>query len=323
MLSVTCICILAVDFPIFPRRYAKTENYGYSGMDLGVGLFALSHGMVSSEARNKRTSLKDLFLENFILLTLGLIRLISIKYFSYVEHVSEYGIHWNFFLTLCFMKLIGNCLLFIITKNILLLIVLILTFHEFIFLRYLQFDKYLILSDNLRTNFIDANREGIFSLNGYVCLYLIGIYMGRLIIKEESNQRFKQLSWKFFIPMIILCGISINPSRKLCNLSYISYTTGLACMCMGCFSIIQWLLIRKGYQTESILLKNINQKGLDTFLLANVLTGVINLNINTIDTSDSIALGIILVYMFIITAFSYFCPSLIKLIMRFLKLTKH
>ena len=81
MLIVTCICILAVDFPIFPRRYAKTESYGYSGMDLGVGLFALSHGMVSCEARNKQTNLKELFLENFLLLTLGLIRLISIKIF--------------------------------------------------------------------------------------------------------------------------------------------------------------------------------------------------------------------------------------------------
>jgi phosphatidylinositol glycan class W len=123
--------------------------------------------------------------------------------------------------------------------------------------------------------------------------------------------------------MIILCTISINPSRKLCNLSYISYTTGLACMCMGCFSISQWLLRRKDYLTESILLKNVNQKGLDIFLIANVLTGVINLNINTIDTSDFIALGIILIYLFVITAFAYFCPSLIKLVLRYLKLTKY
>ena len=97
ILIVTCICILAVDFSIFPRRYAKTENYGYSGMDLGVGLFAISHGMVSSEARNKQTNVKELFLENIILFLLGFIRLIVVKYFSYVEHVSEYGIHWNFF----------------------------------------------------------------------------------------------------------------------------------------------------------------------------------------------------------------------------------
>jgi len=321
MLLLTCICILAVDFPIFPRRYAKTENYGYSKMDLGVGVFALAHGMVSSEARNKQTNFKELFLENFVLLILGLIRLISIKYFSYVEHISEYGVHWNFFLTLCFMKLIGNCLLFV-TKNVLGLIFVTLVFHEVILLRYFQFDNYLIESNNLRRNFLDANREGIFSLSGYTCLYLIGIYLGRLVMNYERDYRFKQMSVKFSIAMIILCGISYNSSRKLCNFGYISSTTGIACMCIACFSIIQWLLLRKGYSTESILLKNVNQKGLDMFLLANVLTGVINLNINTIDTSDFISLLIILIYMFIITAFAYFCPSLIKLIMRYFKLSK-
>ncbi|CAF3328803.1 unnamed protein product [Rotaria sp. Silwood2] len=322
ILIATCICILAVDFSIYPREYAKTENYGYSIMDLGVGLFAIAHGTVSSEVRNKQTNFKELFLENLILFLLGLIRLISIKYFSYVEHISEYGIHWNFFLTLCFMKLIGHCLLKI-TKNIFLLIFIILLFHEFILLKYFQFDNYLILSNNLRKNFIDANREGIFSLGGYVCLYLIGISIGKFIINNEYKQKFKQMGITFFIFMIILCTISYNPSRKLCNLSYISSTTGLACMCLTCFSMIQWLLSRKGYLTESILIKNVNQKSLDTFLIANVLTGIINLNINTIDTSDFLSLFIIFIYMFIVTICSYFSPSLIKLIMKSLKLSKY
>ena len=35
MLIVTAICILAVDFPIFPRRFGKTENFGFGLMDIG------------------------------------------------------------------------------------------------------------------------------------------------------------------------------------------------------------------------------------------------------------------------------------------------
>lgn len=310
---VTCLCILAVDFTIFPRRFAKTEDFGYSGMDLGVGLFALAHGMVSTQARNKPNRWKDFFLENIILFALGLVRLVLIKSVNYVEHVSEYGVHWNFFLTLSLMKLIGILLMEVI-QNLWILLPMVALFHEFITVQYFQSE-----SPNRRDNFIDANREGIFSLPGYVCLYLIGVFIGRFIISRERLKQYRSISLYMFIAMVVLCAMNFRPSRKLCNFGYISSTTGLACMCLSCFSLTHYLFLRRNYLTESSLLKHVNQKGLDAFLFANILTGIVNLSIQTIDTWPLIALSILFFYMICVTLFAYFLSSPTKSLIKLLK----
>ena len=51
LILYTCICILAVDFPAFPRRYAKAEAHGSGLMDVGVGGIILASGLVSRATR--------------------------------------------------------------------------------------------------------------------------------------------------------------------------------------------------------------------------------------------------------------------------------
>ena len=99
---VTCICILAVDFQFFPRKYAKTEDYGISlvcflnlirfrliinskqKMDLGVGNIIFSGGLIASNKYIGKSLLNSMK-KTLPVITLGFIRLISVK-------VSEYHV---------------------------------------------------------------------------------------------------------------------------------------------------------------------------------------------------------------------------------------
>lgn len=105
---LTTIAILAVDFPIFPRKYCKTETRGYGWMDLGAASFVIIAGWTSSLSPpgiSSHSVVKKAIKKCAPLLVLGVIRLLTNKGLEYQEHVSEYGVHWNFFFTLCFMEL--------------------------------------------------------------------------------------------------------------------------------------------------------------------------------------------------------------------------
>lgn len=47
----SAVCILAVDFVVFPRRLCKTETYGTGLMDAGVACYVFANAIVSPEAR--------------------------------------------------------------------------------------------------------------------------------------------------------------------------------------------------------------------------------------------------------------------------------
>ena len=112
---LTFVAILAVDFHVFPRRFAKTETYGFGLMDLGAGSFVVSAGFVSPYARRhlrgmdlSNEDLNKIIYRSIPLLILGGIRLVTNKSLEYQEHVSEYGIHWNFFFTLCMVHILTS-----------------------------------------------------------------------------------------------------------------------------------------------------------------------------------------------------------------------
>ncbi|KAL1632249.1 Glucosaminyl phosphatidylinositol (GlcN-PI) nositol acylation protein [Neofusicoccum ribis] len=196
MMIITCAAILAVDFKVFPRRFAKVENWGTSLMDLGVGSFVFAAGLVSArsilkqQATGKSQTLASRLYasirHSLPLLVLGLIRLYSVKGLDYAEHVTEYGVHWNFFFTLGFlppfMALFESA--FALLPSFAALSIILGVVYE-IALDFTDLTAFIVSAP--RTNLFNQNREGIFSFFGYLAIFLAGRATGMYVLPRETS----------------------------------------------------------------------------------------------------------------------------------------
>ncbi|XP_014237069.1 uncharacterized protein At4g17910 [Trichogramma pretiosum] len=271
VMVMTSICILAVDFSCFPTEFMKTETYGYSLMDAGVGLFIVANALTSPEARNIQYSLSQgvpKYLKDCVpLLGLGAARFFAVEFLGYQKHVSEYGVHWNFFLTLACVRLFTGILAHnLIYKYSLLTGLWILGMHEYALST--QGLKEWVMSDEPRDNFLSANREGWVSIPGYVGLYLIGIALGRMIhtsFQYSENQlifniKFRgydfhigytksmSLSLKLYIVAnfafiaTYYCEKYFQVSRRLANSGYCAWVLTLSTLILTFLLMIEVLL---------------------------------------------------------------------------------
>lgn len=142
-------------------------------MDYGVGSFMVSTACTSKFARGVVTGgFREAFsIKRFAVLLLGVSRLISVKVLNYQEHVSEYGVHWNFFVTLYCVWVVADILHSYLTRKAISFVAIALLIGYQIFLNLFGGTQYIF--DSSRGNFVDANKEGIYSLFGYISLYLL------------------------------------------------------------------------------------------------------------------------------------------------------
>eukprot|EP00002_Diphylleia_rotans_P000440 TRINITY_DN10231_c0_g1_i1.p1 TRINITY_DN10231_c0_g1~~TRINITY_DN10231_c0_g1_i1.p1 ORF type:complete len:364 (+),score=50.39 TRINITY_DN10231_c0_g1_i1:50-1141(+) len=175
LLLVTCYAIIAVDFPLFPRIHAKCEDYGKSLMDFGVGLFITSNSLSSRRSFLQNKGVLERFLSGLrgtsLLLIIGLARFVSIRFLNYQEHVSEFGVHWNFFITLSLLHLYASVVCFNHQQSWKAGLVYI--FIQQVYLSLCGGSTF-ILSQH-RDSFLSKNKEGVLSLLGYVALYEISV----------------------------------------------------------------------------------------------------------------------------------------------------
>lgn len=338
----TCLAILAVDFKVFPRRFAKVETWGSSLMDVGVGSFVFSAGLVAARAVLKETldgkttkfgaRLYQSIRHSLPLIVLGFIRLYSVKGLDYAEHVTEYGVHWNFFFTLGllppFMAVCQSMFKYIPSYAGL---AIILGVAYQIALETTSL-KSLILAAP-RTNLFLKNREGIFSFFGYLAIFLAGESAGMFLLPRPASsstgmQQRKTLllklgAWLAIWSLMLIFstsynyGLSLSISRRLANLPYILWTVVFNSLQILAFCIVETIFFPQVYRNSDLspqaegeiykrstssVLEAFNKNGLAIFLVANLLTGIVNLTVPTLDTSNAQAMGILMVYAASLTA---------------------
>ncbi|KAM7351002.1 phosphatidylinositol glycan anchor biosynthesis class W a [Cochliomyia hominivorax] len=334
---LTALCILAIDFKSFPKNFRKSRRYGVGLMDVGIGLFVLSMGLVTSRPRKFADLRKHVFTVGCMLI-LGLARTIVIRAIDYQQDEHEYGVHLNAFFTLGLTKLFATTLGFLAKNNKHLLVMgsVILLLHEAI----LQCGiwKFVMDPDLERSNFLISNREGLCSLPGFIALYFLSQFLGQwlqakdLLNFAEIQEKLKHLTLTTLILwfLVSLAIFVIGIARVTCNLGYVLWILAIAItMCalyLFVFDIIldtlrpvnnenaKVNLTEMGVRKSSLVSTNskiplvieaVNYNGLTFFLLANILTGCTNIFLATDEKSNIQSVFILFIYMFITTTFIF------------------
>uniref|UniRef100_A0A1B6M3S8 Phosphatidylinositol-glycan biosynthesis class W protein n=2 Tax=Graphocephala atropunctata TaxID=36148 RepID=A0A1B6M3S8_9HEMI len=314
---ITAICILGVDFHIFPRRYAKTETYGVSLMDMGVGLFVMSSGLVTKADRLLSQRFVIILRESFVFLAMGTARYFFIQRLNYQKHITEYGVHWNFFVTLAMVKLLGYLLLKISRGYSFISGLFVVIIHQYL-LSY-SLEAY-VLSNKGRDNWFDANREGIISLCGYLSLYLISIFIASAVssVNKQFSIRYKTkiilclvfISSIIFVTLYYLKSIDLKVSRRLANLPFVLWITAISLVILAISKVVEllavcFLPIQQNLKSPvhvlitPAILESINNNGLLFFLVSNVFTGVINLYVDVLKLEALQSILILSIYMLV------------------------
>jgi len=96
-----------------------------------------------------------------------------------------------------------------------------------------KLDLYNLVFGPDRSSFFLANKEGILGSIGLTALYLLYVELGRIILpKIKSNESILKdvtgLCLLFWLLVIFLHSIGIEPSRRLSNLGYVVWIAAMA-----------------------------------------------------------------------------------------------
>mmetsp|Transcript_29613 Transcript_29613/g.76022 ORF Transcript_29613/g.76022 Transcript_29613/m.76022 type:complete len:527 (-) Transcript_29613:767-2347(-) len=314
MLLMTNLAILAVDFPVFPRRFAKAENYGTGLMDVGTGSFVFCQGVMRgavlrSPSAGSATTWRSVWSSVVPLVLLGGARLLAVKGAEYQEHVSEYGVHWNFFITLAGVVLLAK--LAPVSE------------HwgwraaagaGLVVLQQAGLQAGLgevAMAEQRGPGLLSLNKEGVISLPGYLALHCLGWGGGgglRWLLSRGARWGLPAAAvttaaglGAMWGAVLLAAAVAEPVSRRSCNAAYILWVAAHNGTAIAAFAAAEvaarWGQSLPGAAPAPLpLAEALSGNMLLAFLAANLLTGAVNLSINTLDTPDTAAIGILAAY---------------------------
>ena len=149
-----------------------------------------------------------------------------------------------------------------------------------------------LLSNERGFDIISQNKEGLFSIFGYWGMYLVGVCLGNYLIFGGHSSTFRGNRWvrmrvwvlsMLFWMITVLLDVYVERiSRRTCNLPYV---TSVLANNLQLISILMLADYIPGCKI-SVLEEAFNRNLLATFLLANILTGMVNLSVDTLSASS-------------------------------------
>ena len=256
------------------------------------------------------------------------------KGLDYAEHVTEYGVHWNFFFTMAFVPpfvALFDAAFVRFLPSYGALAILLATAYE-IALDFTDLKKFILTAP--RTDLLSQNREGVFSFFGYLAIFLAGQGAGMIVLPRANTTSSTSIlrdpilrklgTWAvvwcalFFILTSYAFGLKLQVSRRLANLPYVLWIAAFNTIQLFLFAAIEaftfsGVAYRKQNDSKQIdvksaekdkvefatsrILRAFNRNGLAIFLLANLLTGLVNMTIPTLHVSDQVAMLVLMGYM--------------------------
>jgi len=306
IMITTCVAILAVDFPaLFSRTHAKTEEFGYSLMDLGTGSFIIASAVCSKTARGRgnvgrlQSLLKQAAKLRPILL-LGCIRFFSLWGIDYHVPTSEYGVHWNFFFTIAALSFVASVADLGSRASGVAGVLLLVCYQAFLSL--LGGGDYILHAPRLGP--FSANKEGILSCAGYLGIHWLGVAIGSHIrsARPASDRASRMLLFALggFAITAALDALGVPVSHRMCNLPYATFVLGVNALVMG---LLAWIDLEwpRPRPPLPLVYGGIQDSMFATFLLANLLTGAVNVLLQPLLIPAGAALLIMFVYTLVFT----------------------